>query len=292
MITRRTSMGTRDLSFLRHAPTLLPLAIPGMLILLLWPALAHAVEVWSTIEEFRYGFLVLPVALLLVWHRRVVLRHSLGPGASIGLLVVVPSLGVYLLAHRLGINALAGLAVSPLLWGIAIYLWGWALARALAFPIGFLAFGLALYRPLLGGVGFRLQEVTALGAAALAHAVGLPVMQDGFILYGGGFAFAVAEACSGLSSLLALLALAALWTYLVPTAWPGRLVLLVSVVPLVVLANIVRVTLVLWVASGAGQDVAVGFFHGASSLVLYGLAVGGLVAVGRGVECKTPASAI
>jgi exosortase/archaeosortase family protein len=59
-----------------------------------------------------------------------------------------------------------------------------------------------------------------------------------------------------------------------------------SVIPLVVLANTTRVTLVLLVASAFGQDAAVGFFHGASSLVLFGLALGGLLCVSRIVGCR------
>jgi hypothetical protein len=58
-------------------------------------------------------------------------------------MVVVLSLASYLLAHRMGINALAGISVSPLLLGMVVYLWGWRAGQVLAFPIGFLAFGLA-----------------------------------------------------------------------------------------------------------------------------------------------------
>jgi hypothetical protein len=82
--------------------------------LLVWPALAHAVEVWSTDAEFSYGFFVLPTALLLVWWRRAALRRNLGPGTLAGLPIVIAALALYLLARRLDINALVGLAVIPL----------------------------------------------------------------------------------------------------------------------------------------------------------------------------------
>jgi exosortase/archaeosortase family protein len=114
------------------------------------------------------------------------------------------------------------------------------------------------------------------------------VARDGLVLQSEQFAFIVAEPCSGMSSLLALLALATLWTQVTEGPVLRRLAVVLSVVPLVIGANIVRVTLVVLVASWFGQEAAVGFFHSASSLVLFGSAVAGLVVVSRIVGCKPP----
>jgi len=269
----------------------------GALVLLTWPAFAHAIEVWSTTEEFSFGFLVPPVSALLIWWHRAELRASLGRGANSGLAIVFVALAVYLLAYRVGINALAGFAVVPLLLGVVVYLWGWAAGRVLAFPIGFLAFGLGLYRGLLDSVGFAMQGVTATGAAALASAAGVGVVRDGLVLRSSGFAssefaFVVAQTCSGMSSLVSLLALAALWTHVAQGKLGARFAVLASVLPLVILANTMRVSLVLLIASSYGQEAALGFFHGASSLMLFGLALAGLLVVSRVVGCKVPRLAI
>ncbi len=90
--------------------------------MLLYPSLAHAVDVGSTTEEFRFGFLIVPIALSLVWWRRAELRASVGDGSGWGLVLAVATLLVYVAAWRMGIHALAGVAVSPLLLGAAIYL--------------------------------------------------------------------------------------------------------------------------------------------------------------------------
>ncbi len=275
------------------APARLGRAIPllGVALALapfVWVAFAHAIEVWSTDSEFSYGFFLLPTTLLLIWWRRAALRRSLGPGASVGLLVVIGALAVYLLAYRVGINALMGLAVVPLLWGCAVYLWGWGAGRVLAFPIGFLAFGLGLYRGLLYSVGFALQQVTVLGASTLGQAVGLSVERDGLVLHTEQLRFVVAEPCSGMNSLLSLLALGALWTYVAQGSLSARLAVILSVLPIVVLANSTRVTLVLLVASWFGEETALGYFHGASSLTVFALALAGLVLISRMVGCKTP----
>jgi exosortase len=274
------------------AGALAPLGLALVTALLVWPAFAHAVEVWSTVQEFSFGFFVPPVALLLVWWRREALRRSLGPGATAGLPIVLAALALYLLAQRVGINALAGLAVSPLLWGMTVYLWGWGAGRVLAFPIFFLAFGLMLYRGLLYSVGFAMQQVTALGASTLGRALGVPVERDGLVLRSDQFALIVAEPCSGMSSLVSLLALAALWAYVARGALPAQLATVLSVLPVVIVANTMRVTLVMLVASWFGQDAALGFFHGASSLVLFGLALSGLMLVSWMVGCRRISLAI
>src|SRR5437762_3430856 len=78
-------------SFLRHSAQTLALRL-GLLLALavvIWPALVHASEVWSTDEEFTYGFLIPPVALLIVWWQRDALRRSVGMGHTSGLAIVV-----------------------------------------------------------------------------------------------------------------------------------------------------------------------------------------------------------
>ena len=276
-----------------HSRTQLKTALlPTSLILaaavLLWPTLAHAFEVWSTVEEFSYGYLIVPISVVIIWFRRGSLRTSIGNGSAWGLPIVVASLLVYLLGWRAGVHALSGLAAIPLLWGISAFLWGWRTARVLAFPLGFLAFGLGVYRGLLNTVGFAMQDVTAVGAGALGHALGLGVVRDGLVLQSDRWAFIVAEACSGMSSLVSLLALAALWVYVARASISRRLALLLSVAPLVLIANTLRVTSVLMVASWFGQDAALGFFHGASSLVLFALALASLLAFSRMIGCSTP----
>jgi exosortase len=253
---------------------------------LLYPSLLHAVDVWSTTEEFRFGFLIVPIALSLVWWRRAELHASAGNGSGWGLAIAGAGLLVYVCAWRMGIHALAGVAVSPLLLGTAIYLWGWRTGRVLAFPLAFLIFGLGVFRGLLDTVGFGLQQVTASGATLLARGVGVPVVHDGLNLSSSTFAFVVAEACSGMSSLVALLALASLWIYLSRGRHWARLVVLASVLPLVVVANSMRVALVLLVGDLFGEAAALGYFHDLSSLVLFGVALGGLLVVSWSVRCQ------
>ena len=288
---RAATAGTRRRRRRRGVRALgaLPLAAAALLTaVLVWPPLVHAVGVWGTVEAFGFGYLVLPVSAGLIWWRWPALRTSAGAGSWGGLLGVAASLVGMLVGARAGLNALGGLSTVPLLWGVAVTLWGWRCGLVLAFPVGFLAFGLGAHTGALNGVAFALQGATATGAGALGQVLGLGVVRVGLELRGPAFAFVVAEQCSGLSSLLSLLALASLWGYLAAGALPARFILVGSVAPLVLVANVARVTLVLVVAAVYGQEAALGFFHEASSLVLFGVASGGMLLVARRVGCQAP----
>jgi exosortase len=288
MTEQGAGAAARGLSAGRGWGALLLAIAGGLAAVVIWPWLVHAAGVWATVEAFGFGFFVPPVTAGLIWWRWPALRASAGDGAWGGLLVVAVALGAMLVGARAGLNALGGVAAVLLLWGIAVSLWGWRAGRVLAFPIGFLAFGLGAHTGALNGTAFALQGATAAGAGTLGHLLGLGVVREGLVLRGPSFAFVVAEQCSGMSSLLSLLALASLWGFLAAGSLPARLALVASVAPLVLLANILRVTLVLGVAALFGQDVAVGFFHEASSLVLFGVAAGGMLLVGRRVGCQAP----
>jgi exosortase len=185
--------------------------------------------------------------------------------------------------------------VTPLLIGMAAYLWGWRAARVIAFPSAFLLFGLGLYRGLLSSIGFVLQDVTAQGTALVGQSIGLSIIRDGLVLRSGpgsqDWAFVVAQACSGMSSLLSLLSLATLLIYVARGSATAKGVVLLGVAPLVILANTIRVTLVVAVASAFGEEAALGVFHGASSLLLFGTSLLGLVILSRTVGCRLPAFA-
>ena len=255
---------------------------------LFWPVITHAIEIWSGDEQLSFAFLVPPLLAGLLWWRRESLRELASPaGVRAGLTITVLGIAGFLVAERLDARSPAAATCGVVVFGIVAYLWGWRLARALAFPIGLFAFTLSLQQTLISPVAFWLQNVTANGAAALSHVIGLSIIQEGLVLRGDQFAFIVADTCSGMNSLLPLLTLAGVLLYIVRATPVGALGVLASVLPLVIVANTIRVESVLLVASRFGQEAAEGFFHGASSLVLFGLAFAGLLIVTRVARCRT-----
>jgi exosortase len=204
---------------------------------------------------------------------------------------MVAGLGLYLLCGRLSARTPAACAAGVLVFGEVCYLWGWRAGLRLVFPLTVVTYALALQPTLVAPLGFWLQTVTATLAGSASQGLGMPVVREGLVLRSDDFAFVVAETCSGMNSLLALLGLAGVWTYLTRAPVAGRAAVVASLLPLVIVANTARVVLVLLVADRFGQDSAMGFFHSASSLVLFVLALGGMFAISRLAGCRTLAIA-
>jgi len=236
------------------------------------PVLVHAAGVWALDQELSFGFLVPPAAAALVWLRWPQLRAAVGPGSALGLPVLVAGLLLYVAGLRSGVHAVAGVAFLPTVLGAAAYLYGVAAARVLAPPAALVTVSLSLYRGLLAPLGFALQEVTARSSAALASFLGVPVHGSGVDLFVGGVHLVVAQSCSGMDSLLALLCLGFLVVALASAGWGRRALLLALVLPVVLVTNVLRVTAVLALALPFGTAAAQGLPHESLSAAVFLLA--------------------
>jgi exosortase len=275
--------------FGRHQLTRSAIAVACVVatLLLVWPVLTRAVTAWSTYEAFGFGFLLAPLAAFLAWRR----RHTFDRGASAGLAVVFVGLSGLLLAERVWARAPAAVSAGFLVVGIVIYLWGWRAGRAVAGPLALLTYALVLEPTLIAPLAFALQNLTAVGASGVVQILGMAVQRSGLVVSIPAGDFLIAEACSGMSSLFSMLALSGVWLHLISAPLVRRIALLMAVPPIVVLANLARVTLVLLVADRFGQEAAMDVFHGASSLLLFALALASLAAVSRALGCRPQLSA-
>jgi exosortase len=140
-------------------------------------------------------------------------------------------------------------------------------------------------RLLIDAFASPLQLTAAKMAAGFGGAIGIPVTRDGVNLSVPQYTFEVAVPCSGLKSLTTMGALAVLFAYLVKGPLWRRLVIVASAVPVALLANATRVTLILLVAQSMGANMAEGFFHGFSGVMVFAIGLLGLYAVGRLLGC-------
>jgi exosortase len=235
--------------------------VGGALFILYLPAFGHAIEVWRTDPELSFGIFGPPSAAVLVLMRRRELDAAAGAGTWLGIPLLVAGLAMLVAGRATGVHAVIGLSLLPTCLGAAAYLAGLRFAQLLVVPLALLTATASLYVGLLNPLGFWLQQITAAGAAAAANLVGTAVVRSGVDLFVGNSHFVVAQACSGMSSLLALLYLGIMVAAFVTQSWPSRLLLLGSAVPIVLTTNIIRVTIVLITAGSAGSNLESGFAH-------------------------------
>ena len=160
-------------------------------------------------------------------------------------------------------------------------------ARILAFPILFLLLMVPLPEILFSRITFPLQMVASrLGETAIG-ASGIPVLREGNVLYLPGRALEVAEACSGIRSLITLLMLAIVLGYFTDRRASVRVAIAVAAVPIAVLANAIRVggtgLMSYWVSPAAAE----GFFHSFSGWIVFIVAFAGLLAFQRVLDLSS-----
>ena len=181
-----------------------------------------------------------------------------------------------------------GYSFVLLLFGLCLFMFGRVATGRVWFPLGYLIFMLPMPPYLVNVVSFQLKVFAARSGSFAAVKLGIPLVRSGMTIHLPAGSLRIADPCSGLRSLIALVALGALFAYLSEGKMWKRIVLLVSSVPLAVAANIVRISVLCVVASVWGVETALGFFHNLSGLMLFLIAFAGLVIVKKLLRLGQP----
>jgi len=254
-------------------------AVLAALVGLLYQAvLPDLVLDWWHDENNSHGFLVPLVSLYVAWERRDALRRlAVRPSAGGGALLVLGIL--VLVAGGVGaVQYVERVSVIVVLAGLIAFNLGWGHLKALSFPVLYLLLAIPPPAMVLNQVAFPLQLLAARGAEQLLFALGIPVLREGNVIELAHTTLEVAEACSGIRSLVSLLALALCVAYFFHRGWVARTVLTLSAVPIAVVTNVARVAGTGVLVQYFGVEAAEGFYHSFSGWFLFMAAMVLLVA--------------
>ncbi len=176
---------------------------------------------------------------------------------------------------------LSRMSLLILLAGLIILFQGWRFFRAILFPWAFLILMIPPPTLILQQVTFPLQLLASRLATGLLELVGVPVLRQGNVIVLAAMPLDVAEACSGIRSLLTLVTLAIIYGYLMETRKWVRVVLALSAVPIAVAANSFRVFGTGLLVQYWDPDKAEGFFHTFEGWLIFVVALIMLFAVHR-----------
>lgn len=242
-------------------------------------------QIWMRSEYYGHGFIIPVISGYLIYRRRSELLQVAPETDLRGLALLLPGLGFFLAAINRDVNFVQGFAMVIVFGGLIMLLWGPGRAKLLLFPVAFLAFMIPVDRLLVQQFSNPLQIY---GAAVAAHTVGfigVPVELRGTTIAIPDYTFEVAQACSGLKSIIAMSALAALFAFLVDGPPWKRVLLFVAGAPIAMGANSVRITFTLILGRAFGPEAAEGFFHTLSGLMVFILALIGLFLMARLLRC-------
>ena len=261
----------------------------GVLLLAVFaPALATLARQWAAVDYQSHGFLVVLVSAVVA--AQILRARTRLPAVSDGrgALLLLVALALYAFGLGSGSATAQGLALCLALAGLVWFLRGLAWLRRLAFPIGYLIFMVPIPPDWLQAIIVPLLQFVTAGSVWLLHLLEVPVLREGNVIeLPGGESLFVAEACSGLTSLVTLTPIAVLVAWLSRLSNARRVLLVAMMVPLAMLANLLRVvgTVLGTMAFGVGAvtDEPV---HTLVGLSVYVVACLGLLAVARALGGK------
>jgi len=245
----------------------------GILLLLIgWlysSILVHLVGQWWRDPNFSHGFFVPAFSLFVLWQDRPRLAAvRLRPSWS-GLLILAFALSV-LVVGVLGAELfLSRVSLLLVIAGLIVLFAGWKFFRALLFPWAFLIFMIPIPAIIFNQITFPLQFLASRVASAVLPLAGVPVLREGNVIMLPDMALEVAEACSGIRSLLSLATLAIIYGYLLEPRKMIRVLLAMAAVPVAVAANSLRIVGTGLLVQYWDPDKAEGFFHAFSGWLIF-----------------------
>ena len=242
------------------------LAIPTMVRL--------ADQSWS--HEFgAYGPIILATGGWLLWRQADVLGREAVPGEDwITWAALVAALGSYVFGRaydfiplEVGGVYLAGLAMLHARFGLRAM-------RSVWFPLLYLAFVIPPPNTLLAELTAPLKEAVSQVATNWLHAWGLPVAREGVTIFVAQYQLLVEDACSGMNSIVGLIAVSLLYIYLMRgSSWLYSIILVMFVIPVAIVANILRIMVLVLLTYFYGNEVAQGFLHFTAGMFLFATAL-------------------
>jgi exosortase D (VPLPA-CTERM-specific) len=271
-----------------RSPSILPRWQAGALLLLIaWlytPIVVRLVLQWvgpHSDPNFEHGVFVPLFAAFVIWTERKRLRAIPAAPSWVGAPIILLSLLILALGVLGSELFFSRVSLLILLAGMVILFRGWVFFRAVLFPWAFLILMIPIPALLMNQVTFPLQLLAAKLATALLQLVGVPVLREGNLIVLAAMPLDVAEACSGIRSLLTLVTLAIIYGYLMETRLWARIALVFFAVPIAVVANSFRIFGTGLLVQYWDPDKAEGFFHTFSGWVIFVAAMIMLFAVHR-----------
>jgi len=225
---------------------------------------------WNGENDYEHGILFPFVIAGLIIYQFKTLRSVAGKGSYLGLAAVFVGVLLYAVSYRTFQPRIAAGALPFILWGSCYFLWGWRVARILAFPFFF--FWLAVPLPSFQQATTHLQLL----ATSMAHhgsglfGVDTRVVGTTILPVDGDWKpLDIATGCSGIRSLMALLMISATWAYVAKIKMWQKVVLFTSALPLAIIGNALRVTSIFVIAEYGDEKWASGTWHDWSGLLLF-----------------------
>ena len=243
--------------------------LAGCFAVLYHHVIAKLVHDWYSDDNYSHGFLIVPIALYFVWERRNKLKEAITRPSAWGLVIVLGSVAL-LLAGILGSELfLTRISILGIIGGAVLFLYGRNHLKILFFPIAFLLLMIPIPAIIFNQIAFPLQLLASRFGELALMACRVPVLREGNVIHLANTSLEVAEACSGIRSLVSLLTLGIVYGYFTDSRLWIRVILALGTIPIAIAANGIRVAGTGIAAHYYGPQAAQGFFHSFSGWIIF-----------------------
>lgn len=237
---------------------------------------------WST-EQGAHGPIVMATALWLVGREWAEVRPLARPGNMVlTVVMLVPLLALYAVARLTSTIEVEGFAMYACLLAAGYGVVGPAVMKRLWFPLLYMLFVFPPPDTLFAMLTQPLKIAISHWAVGILHTLGYPIAGSGVSIQIGQYEMLVAAACAGLNSMISLTALGLFYVYIRHNAnWKYMALLTLCILPVAVVANLVRVMILLLITYHFGEAAGQGFFHEFAGLTMFTVALLGIFALDR-----------
>lgn len=239
---------------------------------------------WFTDPVYSHGVLIPIVSLFLAWRNvRDNDIHDTDPSKP-GMIPFTVGVLLYTIGAITIFPFLSAISFLFVLCGLILYLYGKEMMRSLLFPVLFLIFAIPI--PVVPAITSILQSISARYSALVLEMLGVAVTRTGSEIQLKDCLFSIGLPCSGMNTLISLLAVSAIFIYLLKCPLLKKAALFCITIPVAIAANILRVTAIILIADHYGVDIAMRLFHDFSSPFLFIIAFVFLIIISGLMRCR------
>lgn len=261
------------------------IVLSALVIVAYLPTFIWMIDRWTEKDTYySHGFLVPFISIFIVWLKRKKLSELKIKPARIGWLFFIGGILIHSISALWRVYFSSGFSLILVLVGLILLFWGRDFLRQLIFPVLFLIFMIPLPLVAIANLSFKLKIFAAQISTFVINRLGIPALRDGSIIKTAHSYLIVEDPCSGIRSLIALIALGALMAYFSNLSRTKKVALFLSSIPVAISSNVIRIVSLSLASEMYGTKLATGLFHTVMGVLVFVFAFLGLLLIEKILE--------